>query len=773
MGTVSAQSMVINNDGEARLSPRLLNYQGYLTDTIDIPVDGTFEMTFYIYDAASGGSDKWKETHNGVIVERGVFSVILGQMVAVPDSAFTGGTDRWLEIVVDGQTLSPRTRITSVSYAYTATYADTADYTRNGDNDWVRSTPDSVLFTANYLGIARGSAANILFGDSVQSHVNFGYACTTGVDGVHNRFTTIGGGRANKAAGSYSTVAGGYRNTANNTYVSIGGGYDNTADDVYATVAGGRENVAAQSYSAVAGGYYNDADGEYSFIGGGYVNAVSNNYNVIGGGNQNNTTGYYSIVGTGYADTVQGHHGFCGTGYRNIVGDAVGDSAAVVVSGRQNSSTGKFSFIGTGRNNTADGDFSVITGGSTNTASGYYASICGGFDNSVLSNCGTVGGGSENVVNAVYSFVAGGYADTVGGDYSFLGSGISNRAGNDTNDSCAVVVGGYDCAADSKYCFIGTGESNEALHPYSVCVGGESNIANNSFSFIGCGYSNNIYDNGVYSSITGGYNNTIRSWRSFIGGGDNNVISSNAYYGTIAGGVENYIGGTAQYATIPGGVGDTVYGDWYSLAANAGSYVPSTCDNSAAFNGRTSTTINQVACGTISKIAGSFTIDHPLDPLNKILNHYFVESPEMINVYRGVAVLDTNGYAEIVLPDYFDALNRTPMVQLTGVGTSDVYVADKVQGNRFAIGGKPGTEVYWTVTGDRKDPGAEIARVFMPVEQEKVGELKGRSLDDDFYAVSKSELMRLGKDHGFEFRTARGQVKYEKLEELKRKAISN
>lgn len=35
--------------------------------------------------------------------------------------------------------------------------------------------------------------------------------------------------------------------------------------------------------------------------------------------------------------------------------------------------------------------------------------------------------------------------------------------------------------------------------------------------------------------------------------------------------------------------------------------------------------------GTLSKSAGSFTIDHPLDPANKYLSHCFVESPDMKN----------------------------------------------------------------------------------------------------------------------------------------------
>jgi hypothetical protein len=92
---------------------------------------------------------------------------------------------------------------------------------------------------------------------------------------------------------------------------------------------------------------------------------------------------------------------------------------------------------------------------------------------------------------------------------------------------------------------------------------------------------------------------------------------------------------------------------------------------------------NQLRCGTLSKAGGTFTIDHPLDPYNKILNHYFIEGPEMLNLYRGSVILDANGRAEVKLPEYFSALNRNPHIQLTGVGTSDVYVLEDIKGNTF------------------------------------------------------------------------------------------
>ena len=43
--------------------PRLVNYQGVLTDDMGAVVsDGSYNMTFRLYDAPSGGSHLWEET---------------------------------------------------------------------------------------------------------------------------------------------------------------------------------------------------------------------------------------------------------------------------------------------------------------------------------------------------------------------------------------------------------------------------------------------------------------------------------------------------------------------------------------------------------------------------------------------------------------------------------------------------------------------------------------------------------------------------------------
>jgi hypothetical protein len=84
-----------------------------------------------------------------------------------------------------------------------------------------------------------------------------------------------------------------------------------------------------------------------------------------------------------------------------------------------------------------------------------------------------------------------------------------------------------------------------------------------------------------------------------------------------------------------------------------------------------------------------------------------------MNIYNGIVTLGKDGSAVVTLPDWFEALNREFRYQLTCIGGfAPVYVAKKVDGNRFKIaGGKPGMEVSWQLTGVRKDAHAEANRI--------------------------------------------------------------
>jgi len=140
--------------------------------------------------------------------------------------------------------------------------------------------------------------------------------------------------------------------------------------------------------------------------------------------------------------------------------------------------------------------------------------------------------------------------------------------------------------------------------------------------------------------------------------------------------------------------------------------------------------------GTLSKGAGAFKIDHPLDPTNMYLQHSFVESPDMMNVYNGNVVLDGEGEATVVLPDYFEVLNRDFRYQLTAIGAPgpNLYIASEIAGNSFRIaGGVPGSKVSWQVTGVRQDRYAEENRIA--VEVPKTGHEVGRYAHPEAYGL--------------------------------------
>ncbi len=118
--------------------PSLINYQGVLKDSTGVPYNGTATMIFSIWDDSTNGNKLWEETQAIVSVSHGLFNVLLGSDVPIPDSVFAQ-PNSWLEVIANGSLLSPRRRIASVGYAYRASEADTAEYARISapDDDWI------------------------------------------------------------------------------------------------------------------------------------------------------------------------------------------------------------------------------------------------------------------------------------------------------------------------------------------------------------------------------------------------------------------------------------------------------------------------------------------------------------------------------------------------------------------------------------------------------------------------------------------------------------
>jgi hypothetical protein len=143
--------------------------------------------------------------------------------------------------------------------------------------------------------------------------------------------------------------------------------------------------------------------------------------------------------------------------------------------------------------------------------------------------------------------------------------------------------------------------------------------------------------------------------------------------------------------------------------------------------------------GTLSKAAGSFKIDHPLDPANKYLYHSFVESPDMMNIYNGTVTTNAQGDAVVNMPDWFEALNRDFRYQLTVIGQfAQAIVASEMSNHTFTIKtDKPNVKVSWQVTGIRHDAFADAHRI--PVEQLKPEKERGLYLHPELFGAPEEK----------------------------------
>jgi len=307
-------------------------------------------------------------------------------------------------------------------------------------------------------------------------------------------------------------------------------------------------------------------------------------------------------------------------------------------------------------------------------------------------------------------------------------------------------------------------------------AGVRGNGANNYGVFGTGGYCGTRGQGGTYGSISSG-----TSVGAYGSGSDYGLYGAGGIYGAYAGGTTYGVygsGGTygvlgtttnqntdavrgdgGQYgvhgvnARTAGSRGDSGYvGAWgqanfygvYGLATHG------TAESYGVFGQASNNASYGVWCqgnmrvtGTLNPAAGSFKIDHPLDPERRWLSHSFVESPDMMNVYNGNAVLDANGAATIKLPRYFDALNRDFRYQLTALGgpAPSLHVAREIAKNAFTIaGGVPGQKVSWQVTGIRQDDDANAHPIVVETAKRKT-ELGTREFVP---RGSKARLMKVG-----------------------------
>lgn len=115
--------------------------------------------------------------------------------------------------------------------------------------------------------------------------------------------------------------------------------------------------------------------------------------------------------------------------------------------------------------------------------------------------------------------------------------------------------------------------------------------------------------------------------------------------------------------------------------------------------------------GTLSKSAGSFKIDHPLDE-NRNLYHGFIEGPEYGLLYRGIAEMEAGG-VEIdideacgMIPGTFDALAMNPTIYLQNISGFGAVMPSELKRGKFRIlcqDTESSDRVSWLVCAERKD----------------------------------------------------------------------
>ncbi len=108
--------------------PQDMIFTGRLVDNLGDPLAGPVNLELRIFDAATGPTQLYSEQHLGVPLDvTGGFSVQLGlgtSPVGTFDAALFSDVDRWIEVVVGIEVLTPRQILGSVPWALIAEQAN-------------------------------------------------------------------------------------------------------------------------------------------------------------------------------------------------------------------------------------------------------------------------------------------------------------------------------------------------------------------------------------------------------------------------------------------------------------------------------------------------------------------------------------------------------------------------------------------------------------------------------------------------------------------------
>jgi hypothetical protein len=552
--------------------PEQMSYAGQLDDN-GAPANLSATMLFELYEDEAAGSAVWSETHGAVQVTDGYFTVELGE--TTPLSGVFDGSPLYLQVMINGQAMLPRTAVSSVPYAMVAgevPFDNTASGLTATD---VTSALDELAArigaveatNANQQSQINNNTTNIaaLLAD-VGDYVTSAELTTT----LSNYVTSP----------SLATTLAGYVTSADLT--SLLSSYVTFSDLANALV----NYVTSTDLTSALAGYatlpVTDALDARLTAAEGIVAAVETKTAAM---TADATDVYFTGVNVHVRNGLGATNGFpahpADDGVVNGLGNLIigydeARSPGSDKSGSHNLVVGlmnnysSFGGLVAGELNAVTGPYASVSGGSGNTASGLNSSVSGGNNNTALESWSSVSGGSGNTASGVWSSVSGGASRSVAGMNSWAASGLSIVGTNAVFEGVNVhvrnglgatngfpthpaddgvvnglgnLIVGYDEARSpgsnksgshnlvvglmNNYSSFGglvAGALNAVTGPYASVSGGSGNTASGMNSSVSGGNNNTALESG--SSVSGGYGNTALGWYSSVSGGSSRSASS-------------------------------------------------------------------------------------------------------------------------------------------------------------------------------------------------------------------------------------------------------
>ena len=265
--------------------PDEITYQGRLLYN-GSPVTSATNITFRLYDAESG-TLRWTQGPQSVTPDsNGIYTVILGSLGnEIPDDY----DELWLELVVAGNPLTPRKKLTSAPFVLRTGELPNLKLNDDNTNIFIGSGPDipgASITTGNHnVAIGEGSLVdntagryNVALGSyALQHHDHNGDSYNIGVGfgalatGGYTRNIGIGAyalsSAQTTASGAFSNIAIGYMAGGNITTgdnnIIIGNNIDapsatannqlNIGDAIYGNLSNGNVGIGTSSPSTTAG----------------------------------------------------------------------------------------------------------------------------------------------------------------------------------------------------------------------------------------------------------------------------------------------------------------------------------------------------------------------------------------------------------------------------------------------------------------------------------------------------------------------------------------